>query len=175
MTIRHRMILACSVVLIFAVGFLGYGIRLVSSAGNPADGHPYLTVSHARAAQARFSDARAAMERGLLLRESPPASHVGALEAAMKDVMAELKRVKDRRAATGSADAVSRAQALARDWYETGLQIIKPPPGGLTELPLPMIVASKGRAAAAALDQVVRETTAHAARSAPRANLAEAN
>src|SRR5919108_1954598 len=170
MSNRNRIIVASSVVLVCAAGFLGYGIRAVSSAA-PTDDQPYLTVSHARAAQAKFSEARAAMDKALLLRDSAPGSHIGALEAAMRDVIDELKSVHERAPASGSADAVRQAQALARDWYDIGLKIIKPPPGGLTELPLPIIVASKGKAAADALDSVVQRTSAHAMRSVPQPQL----
>jgi hypothetical protein len=174
MSIRYRVIVASSVVAVCAAGFLGYGIRAVLSAANTLQDHPLMTVNHARTAQAKFNDARAAMERGLLLREVSPAAYVGTLESAMKDVMNQLKVVNERMAPGTSSESIKRAQALAQEWHQAGLKIIKPPQGGVTELPLPMMVVAKGKAAAAALDQVVAETSAFALHSVPRAEVAGA-
>jgi methyl-accepting chemotaxis protein len=160
---RKIIVSVCIAVLMLAVGLMSYGIRVGLTAA-PADDQPYLAVSQARAAQAKFSEARAAMDKALLLREPVSASNLRALEAAMKEISDELKKVSERPAAASSAEWIRQAQAFARDWYESGLKIIKPPPGGLTELPLPMVVASKGQAAAAAMDKLVKQTSTHALR-----------
>jgi hypothetical protein len=123
-------------------------------------GEPILTVAvaRARAARARFNEARHALERAMLLREAAPKADIATLEAAMKDVFADLAALEHAR----SADAVRKAENLAQDWYAAGLKIVKPPAEGVTELPLPMKVRDKADAVAAALDQVLEQTVAEA-------------
>ena len=110
--------------------------------------HAPLTVaaSHARTARARFTEARAAMERGLLLRESASKADIAALEAAMQGLFYEMKILEN---LSRSAAPIGKATSLAQDWYQAGLKIIRPPAEGLVELPLPMTVRSKADAAAA--------------------------
>jgi hypothetical protein len=131
-------------------------------------GHASLTAvaSHARAARAVFSAARAAMERGFLLGETAPKSSVAVLEAAMKELGDHLAIVGSA-AKPRSADGVRKASSLAQDWYEAGLKIIKPPVEGVIELPLPMSVYSKADAVSAALDRVIEEAVALAPPPAP--------
>ena len=119
-------------------------------------------VSHARSARAHFNEARAAMERILLLRTATPKSDAAALDAAMKDLFYDLTVVE--RSAQSRSDTVKKATALAHDWYQAGQTIIRPAAGGVTELPLPMRIRSKADAVAAALDHVVEQTVAAAPR-----------
>src|SRR5437899_2891207 len=163
MSIYLKLFFAFSVVVALAVGATSYGIRAVSEAGTLAVrlyDQPFMAVSHARAAQTRFSDARAAMERALLLRDSAHASTHAQLEAAMNDVMAELK-IANERGEKGGHDQVAIAERLAQAWYRTGLLIVRPPVGGVTELPLPAHVVQQGDAVAAAIDHVVEDASAY--------------
>jgi hypothetical protein len=116
-------------------------------------------ASHAHAARIRFNEARVAMERQLLLREAAPKNNMTALETAMIGLHQEMTLFATT-SQPGASDAVKKALTLSQDWYQAGLKIIKPPAEGLLELPLPMVVASKGDAAAAAFDEVVREASA---------------
>jgi len=70
-------------------------------------------------------------------------------------VLEDLKIVRDRVNDQRVVDALDTAQFLIRDWHETGLKILRPAPGGLTEVPLAVTVARKADRAAAALDDVV--------------------
>ena len=117
-------------------------------------------VSQARAARARFNDARHALDHAMLLREAAPKRDLAMLEAAMKDVFGDLAALE--RTASQSADVVKKAGDLAQDWYAAGLKIVKPPAEGVTELPLPMKVRDKADAVAAALDQVIEQAMAEA-------------
>jgi methyl-accepting chemotaxis protein len=142
---------------------LGFGLREVSGAGDLVVrlyDQPFMAASHARAAQARFNEVRAAMERRLLLREAASGSGVAALQAGMKDVNEELKVVTERLGQSRSTDSVSKADGLARDWFQAGMQIIKPPAQGLTELPSSAAVIAKGDAVAEAIDLLVEEASA---------------
>jgi methyl-accepting chemotaxis protein len=163
MSIHLKLFLAFSVVVALAVGATYYGIRATSQAGGlvvQLYDEPFMAVSHARAAQSRFAETRAAVERELLVRDSAPASNGALLDAAMGDVLAELKIVSERGGGTGHAEHVAAAQRLAQTWYRSSLQIIRPPAAGLTELPLAANVTRQADAVAAAIDQVVEDASA---------------
>jgi methyl-accepting chemotaxis protein len=164
MSIYLKLFFAFSVVVALAVGATSYGIRAVAEAGSLVVrlyDQPFMAVSHARAAQTRFSDARAAMERALLLRDSAHASTNAQLEAAMNDVIAELKIVNERGGKDGHDQVIVDAERLAQTWYRTGLLIVRPPAEGLTKLPLAAHVVQQGDAVAAAIDQVVEDASAY--------------
>jgi hypothetical protein len=113
-------------------------------------------VSHARAARALFSEARAAMDRGLLVGEAAPAANVAAVDAAMKhlrlhlDILASIAKPR-------TAAAVKKASGLTQEWYEAGLKVIKPSTDGVLELPAPVAMHAKADAVAAALEIVIED------------------
>ena len=112
-------------------------------------------------AWSHFKDARAAMERGLLLGEGAPTVTVAALEAAMAGLHQEMKLLAGHNQAALAA-SVKNAAGLTQDWYEAGLKHIKPPAEGLLELPTQVVVAAKADAASAALDRLIQVASAPA-------------
>jgi hypothetical protein len=112
--------------------------------------------SHALAARARFIEARALMERDMLLRDRASKSEIQALEAQVAALISELDTV-ERSRQPGAADLAGGALSLARDWHQQGLKIINPPAEGLLELPLPTSVSRKAEAVAVAIDQLVEK------------------
>ena len=134
----------------------------INAHGPAAEAPQTVPVSHARSARAHFNEARAAMERILLLRTATPKTDAAALDVAMKDLFYDLTVVE--RAAQTRSDAIKKATALAQDWYQAGATIIRPPAGGATELPLPMRIRSKADAVAAALDRVIEQAVANGPR-----------
>jgi hypothetical protein len=128
------------------------------SAGTPAPAKAAETpvVVRARDAQERFSGARAAMEHALLLRENAPKSDIATIETNMKGLLDDLDAVES----TGFADSVKEARRLAREWRDIGMQILAPPATGLTELPMPVSVASKAEDVGTALEWLAAETAA---------------
>jgi len=135
------------------------------AAADPVATRPAATddaaASYARAARARFNEARNALERGLLLSEAAQKADVVVLEAAMKDVHHNLALLAAM-AQPPATDAISKTMSLAQEWYQAGLKILNPPPEGVTELPLPMSLKSKADSVAAALDQLAEQTIVHA-------------
>ena len=77
MSIRYRLLLAFSVIVALAACVAGYGFQLISSTSSMVvrlyDG-PLMAVSHARAAQANFTEARRAVEKAIILREAATAA-----------------------------------------------------------------------------------------------------
>src|SRR5262245_21310873 len=129
MSIRYQLFLAFSVVLALAIGIAAYGIRAISGAETLVVrlyDRPFMAVSHARAAQAKFSDARAAMQRGLPRSQTARDFDDGAFKAAMDEVIEDLKIVSERLTEAQAARRVEDALRLAQDWYRTALQVIKP-------------------------------------------------
>jgi len=114
-------------------------------------------ATHARMVRARFNDARAAMDRAVLIRDAVSKSDVTVLDAAMRDIEIELQLLERAAAPGASAEAAATANKLVHEWFEAGLQIIHPPAAGVIELPMPMTVAGKADAAAAAIDRLITE------------------
>jgi len=117
-------------------------------------------VSRARAARVRFSEARAAMEHGLLLRETPPKIDVAAIQSHMKILLDDLAVIEQMNQSRFAGSA-KQARRLADEWYQSGMKILAPPEQGVTDMPLPIFVKSKGDAVATAIDHLVDETAAN--------------
>src|SRR5215813_14608331 len=99
MSIRYKLFLGFSVVLVLAAVVAFYGIRGITAAGNlvvQLYDQSFMATSSARAAQVRFNEARAAMEHGLLAQDAAPKPYIDAFNAAMKDASEELKVVAER-------------------------------------------------------------------------------
>jgi hypothetical protein len=132
--------------------------------------------SVSRAAVEKFAEARAAMDHGLLLRDATPKSDIVTIQSSVKSMMEDLTAAEQIEQLASSA---KDARRLVDDWYQSGMKIIAPPAGGLTEMPLPMVVRSKADAAAVALDWLVEtaltSTPPKAASAAPAPQVAAAS
>jgi methyl-accepting chemotaxis protein len=162
MSIRHKLAIAFGIVLCLAAGAAFYGIKAISDAGNLVVrlyDEPFMAVSHARAAQVRFDEARAAMERSLASQEAQ--TNAGLIAAAVKDVTEELGIVRERMAHAGTNDDTRNAIDMVNAWYQAGLKIIKPGPGGVTELPWRSAIVHESDAVAEAIDGVVESASAY--------------
>ena len=124
---------------------------------------PMTAADRALAARARFAEARAVMERAILLREADPAASVLALDAATREVSTNLAMIESMPHPQPS-DTARRAANLMQEWYSAGMKIIEPPPEGLLEVPLPFNVRNKAEAVASTLDRLVEEASGSASR-----------
>jgi methyl-accepting chemotaxis protein len=164
MSIRYKLVFAFGVVLALAAGVAFYGIFAISQAGSlvvQLYDQSFMATSHARAAQARFNIARAAMERGLLMGVAAPPTNLATLETAMKDVFEDLKVVAERMSGSDSAEGIKTAEKLAREWYQAGLGILRPPAEGVVALPFAASVLNKADAVGEAIDLVVEGASAY--------------
>ena len=162
MSIRHKLFLAFSVVLALAIGIAAYGMQAISGAEDLVVrlyDRPFMAVSHARAAQAKFSDARAAMERGLLSSQTAREFDDGVFKAAMDDVIEDLKIVSERLTEAQAARRIDDTLRLAQDWYRMGLQAIKPSADGPAERPQPENVMRQADIVAAAIERIVEDAS----------------
>src|SRR5262245_29436223 len=165
MSIRYRLLLAFSVIVALTACVAGYGFQLVSSTSSLVvrlyDG-PLMAVSHARAAQANFTEARRAVEKAIILREAATAADFALIDRSMKQFASDMGIVQERMAgATGFDDGNAKVLPLVDDWYKTGMSYLKPPATGVTQLPLPQVVIAKGAAVSEAIDVVVENASAY--------------
>jgi hypothetical protein len=123
--------------------------RSYASVGNVPVATP---AGHVLAARARFSEARALMERAILLRDRAFKADINALEGHMAALFSELNAVE--RTHQSRAENVRIALSLAREWRQDGMKIVNPPAEGLLELPVPMSVMRKAEAVSRAIDQL---------------------
>jgi methyl-accepting chemotaxis protein len=160
-SIRYKLIVAFGIVLCLAAGVALYGIQAITDASELVVrlyDEPLMAVSHARAAQVRFDDARAAMERSLT--SSGTKADIATVEAAVKDVVEELGIVSERMAHSGSADNTQNVVASVNAWYQAGLKVIKPA-SAITQLPLPSSVMRQSDAIAESIDDIVENASAY--------------
>jgi methyl-accepting chemotaxis protein len=162
MSIHFRVVAVLSVMLALACGLAAYGIRGITQAGDLAirlyDG-PLMGINHARSAHAAFNDAR------LVLNQTQSAGLsdevVTRFEGLIKGIQADLAVVRDRVQAANVNEARVRAEGRVRDWSDATLKILKPMPGGVTELPTNFATAKLGDDAVAAIDDLVEVAAAY--------------
>jgi methyl-accepting chemotaxis protein len=164
MSIKYKLLIAFSVTVLLATAVAVYGIHVVSNASTLVvrlyDG-PLMAVSHARSAQAHFNEARSAIERGLILRDATSPADVARIETSMKQLVADLSIVRERMSGAGTDAEIDRAKSLAEEWLKMGLSHLKPPAGGVVQLPVPSAVYAKGNDVTNAIDLVVEAASAH--------------
>jgi methyl-accepting chemotaxis protein len=164
MSIRSKQYLVFSIVVLLAAAVAGYGVMVVAQSGALVVGlydGPFMAATHARVAQVRFGEARAALERGINTRDSAHAADAKAVEDKIVDLMDELKVVRERLTADDAARAVAKAMTLTEEWAHAGMTILKPPAAGVVELPLAPALQAKGDKVAEAIDDVAEAAAAY--------------
>ncbi|MBV9565909.1 MAG: HAMP domain-containing protein [Bradyrhizobium sp.] len=160
MSIRLRILAVLGIMLALACGLAVYAISGITSVGNLVvqlyDG-PLMGINHARAAHAALNEARLILERGETAGASTKA--LDKFEGRVREISEDLGVVRDRIHTAGVNSVRERAEAKVRDWSNAALKILKPTPGGLTELPTAFSVRTLGDEATAAIDDLV-ETVA---------------
>ncbi|MGA2125810.1 MAG: EAL domain-containing protein, partial [Xanthobacteraceae bacterium] len=120
---------------------------------------PLMGINHARLAHAELNAAR--LLRRTDLSERTSAGTVVQFHGLLADIAADLGVVRDRVKTEDVTAALSRAEDKVRDWSETALRILEPPPGGLTMVPVTFSVVQKEDDAVAALDDLVQTVAAY--------------
>jgi hypothetical protein len=161
MSIRFRILAVLSAMLALACGLAFYGIRGVSSTGDLVvrlyDG-PLMGINHARAAHAALNEARLILQQSE--SSSAPKEAVAKFETLVHTIFEDLDVVRDRVPAADVNATREQAERKVRDWSDAALKILKPSPGGLTELPTDFARAKLGNDAAASLDDLVEMVAA---------------
>jgi methyl-accepting chemotaxis protein len=157
MSIRKRLFLGFSVVLVLAVAVATNGIRAIAAAEAlvvQLYDKPFMAVSYARAAQVRFGDARRAFENELSSGDFAGASSAANLAAAMNDVVDDLTIVMQR-TETGFAQRVSDARELAQNWAKSAHALMTVPHLS----PSMSDLRKQSDAVAAAIDKIVEDAS----------------
>jgi methyl-accepting chemotaxis protein len=163
MSIRYKLLIAFSVVVILAAGVAVYGSRVVSQTSQTAvrlyDG-PLMAVNYVRSAQLRFLQARETLEKMLLVGSVSP-SDIDEFESAMKQFSSDIQIVRERMPKADTETPIELASTLAADWFKASMSRIKIPRGGLTEIPMTEVLTAKGVEVAKTLDLAVEEASAY--------------
>ena len=162
MSIRYKIFGAFSVVILLACGLAFYGIRGISTSGDLVvrlyDG-PLMGINHARSAHAGLNEARLVMQRSLT--DGATSEAVARFEKLVRNISEDLNVVRDRVQSATVKAAREKAEASLRGWSDAALKILKPAPGGLTEIPTTFSLTRQGDEAIAALDDLVELVAAY--------------
>jgi methyl-accepting chemotaxis protein len=162
MSIRYKIFGAFSVVVLLACGIAFYGIRGISETGDLVvrlyDG-PLMGINHARSAHAALNEARLIQQQGLA--KGATSAAVARFEKLVGGVFEDLNVVRDRIRSQSVSAAREKAESRVRDWSGAVLKILKPPSGGVTEIPTSFVIAQKGDEAIAAVDDLVEMVAAY--------------
>jgi methyl-accepting chemotaxis protein len=162
MSIRSKLFGLLSLILALACGLAFYGISAISSTGNLVvqlyDG-PLMGINHARAAHAQLNEALLVLQQGQSMEATGGAA--AKFEKLVQGILEDLGVVRSRIQAANIAPAQAKAENKVRDWSNAALKILKPAPGGLTELPSTFTVTKLGGEAVAAVDDLVEMVAAY--------------
>jgi methyl-accepting chemotaxis protein len=162
MTLKFKLYLAFSVVVVLAASAALYGMQVVSRTSSQIvrlyDG-PLMAVSQARSAQLHFAEALAAMNRSITQRAASAADKA-TIEQEMTALVADIEIVRDRMPAD-ALPVIEKALAVAQDWHKAAALMVIPSAAGVTALPLPQMVAAKAAAVNDALDVMAESASAY--------------
>src|SRR5262245_42960610 len=162
MSIRLRILAVLSVMLALACGLAFYAILAIDSAGQLVvrlyDG-PLMGINHARSAHAALNEARLILQQGQSVGASSEA--LAKFEKLVRGIFEDLGVVRDRIQAANVNSTREQAESRVREWSGAALKILKPAPGGLTELPTSFAVKKLGDGAVASVDDLVEIVAAY--------------
>lgn len=162
MSIRYKIFGAFSVVIMLACCIAFYGIRAIGNSGDMVvrlyDG-PLMGINHARSAHAGLHDARLLLQRGLVAGSS--GELVTQFESLMRSTNEDLNVVRERIAAPNVTATREKVEAQLKDWSGAVLKILKPSPGGTTEIPTSFLLAQQGDKLMASIDDLVELVAAY--------------
>ena len=95
------------------------------------------------------------------LTDGATSEAVARFEKLVRNISEDLSVVRDRVQSATVKAAREKAEASLRGWSGAGLKILKPVPGGLTEIPTTFSLTQQGDEAVAALDDLVELVAAY--------------
>jgi methyl-accepting chemotaxis protein len=116
-------------------------------------------INHARAAYVELNEARLILQRGESVGASKEAT--ARFETLVRSISEDLGVVRERIQAANVDATREQAERKVRDWSDAALKILKPSPGGLTELPTTFTLTKLGDDAAATVDDLVEMVAAY--------------
>jgi methyl-accepting chemotaxis protein len=148
--------------LALACGLAFYAILAIDSAGQLVvrlyDG-PLMGINHARSAHAALNEARLILQQGQSVGASTES--LAKFEKLARAISEDLAVVRDRIQAANVNTVREKAEGRVREWSNAALKILKPTPGGLTEVPASFAVKKLGDDAVASVDDLVEMVAAY--------------
>jgi methyl-accepting chemotaxis protein len=163
MSIRTKIFSVFGLIIVLAAAVAVHGVMVVAESGGLVVGlydGPFMAATHARVAQVRFVEARAALERGINTREQTTRT-AATFDSSIADLMDEIKVVRERMTSKDAQKAVANAAALTEDWVNASAKILKPAADGLVVLPTVPSVLAKGDEVATAIDEMAEAAAAY--------------
>jgi methyl-accepting chemotaxis protein len=165
MSIRYKLLLAFSIIVLLATGVAIYGIHVASTLSSSLvrlyDG-PLMAVSYARSAQLNFTDTRRVIEKAIFIQETASDANLASIEQSMKQFIADMNVVRERMPNSGKVvGQIDKVLSLADDWFKAGMSYVKPHAKGLTGLLLPQVVVAKGTEIRNSIDAIVEDASAY--------------
>ncbi|HVZ51591.1 MAG TPA: methyl-accepting chemotaxis protein [Pseudolabrys sp.] len=165
MSIRLKLLVSFSVIVLLAAGVAGYGYRLITSTNALVvrlyEG-PMTAVNYARSAQLDFTEARRAVEKAILQHAAGGTIDTTPIEDAMGQFASDLNTVHERMAgATGFNEGIDKITPLADDWYKTSMAVLKPAKPAAAEAPTEEDVVEKGQSVQDAMNTIVEYANAY--------------
>ena len=130
MSIRIKLLLSFSIVVLLAAAVAGYGYRLITTTSELVSGlhdGPMAAASSARAAQVGFEKARRSVEKSILLNKPASAEELSNVEQFMAELGDNMDTVKKRLAnARGFNDGIDQIVPMAQEWHKAAMAYLKP-------------------------------------------------
>ncbi|MCP3470891.1 methyl-accepting chemotaxis protein [Bradyrhizobium sp. CCGUVB1N3] len=162
MSIRYKIFGAFSVVVLLACAIAFYGIRAIGTSGDMVvklyDG-PLMGINHARSAHAALHEAHLVLQRSLVAGAS--GDMVTKFERLVRSSFEDLNVVRERAPSPSVAAAREKAESQLKDWSGAALKILKPSPGGVTEIPTSFLLVEQGDRLMASIDDLVELVAAY--------------
>jgi methyl-accepting chemotaxis protein len=162
MSIRYKIFGAFSVVILLACAIAFYGIRAIGNSGDLVvrlyDG-PLMGINHARSAHSALHEAQLLLQRSLTAGAS--SDMVAKFEKLVRGSFDDLNVVRERASSPGVAAAREKVESQLKEWSGAALKILKPSPGGVTEIPTSFLLAEQGDRVMASIDDLVELVAAY--------------
>ena len=158
MSIRLKLLLSFSVVVLLAAGVAGYGYQLITSTSALVAGlqdGPMMAANSARSAQLGFGKARRIVEKSVLLHKPASEEELAQIDDFMAMLTGNISEVKKRLAnASGFNDGIDSIMPMATDWHKAAMEFLKPAGGDASKQPSPDTVTDDGNTLSDQLDMV---------------------
>jgi methyl-accepting chemotaxis protein len=158
MSIRIKLLLSFSVVVLLAAAVAGYGYQLISSTSALVSGlqdGPMMAANSARSAQIDFGKARRIVEKYALLNKPASEEDLSQVDGAMATLASSVSEVKKRLAkASGFNDGIDTIMPMAQEWHKATMVFLKPGETDASKRPAPETVIDAGNTLSDQLDMI---------------------
>ncbi len=172
MSIRIKLLLSFSIVVLLAAGVAGYGYQLITSTSALVSGlhdGPMAAASAARAAQVGFEKARRGVDKSILLNKPGAPEDIQSVDQFMAELGDNMDTVKKRLAkAQGFNEGIDQIMPMAQEWHNAAMAYLKPSADG--KKPQAQTVIDDGNTLSDELDMIAGNANMYGANFQAAAN-----